>query len=370
VVPIEVKVMPVIQRDTQLTKDFVGEVRGSQEVDLRARVSGVLLKKHFQDGALVRENEPLYSIDPREYRAQLANSEAQLASAQANLARANQDVERYKPLVAENAVSRQVYDNAVAAAQQAQAQVQATRAGIAESSLGVEYATVRAPLTGRIGASQVFEGSLVSAGTTLLATLSKDDPAWVTFSISESDFLAVMKRFGGREPAPDDPARRVRLFLADGSEYPEAGIINFEDRGIDPKTGTYALRATFPNPRHVLRPGLFARIRASGESRANALVVPDRAVVEQLGRYFVTVVGAGDKAEPRPVTLGPRSGGLVVVERGLKPGDVVIVEGALKARAGAALKPVAVTEAELARGPQAPPMPAAKSADAKAAASH
>jgi membrane fusion protein (multidrug efflux system) len=365
--PIEVKVMAVIQRDTQLTKDFVGEVRGSQEVDLRARVSGVVMKKHFLDGALVREGQVLFSIDPREYKAQLANAEAQLAAAQANLSRANQDVERYKPLVAENAISRQVYDNAVAAAGQAAAQVDATRAGIAEANLGVEYATVRAPLTGRIGAAQVFEGSLVTAGTTPLATLSTDDPAWVTFSISEADYLTVLKRFGDREPPPDDAARRVRLFLSDGSEYSEGGMVNFEDRSLDPKTGTYALRATFPNHQHALRPGLFARIRASGEYRAAALMVPDRAIVEQLGRYFVTVVGAGNKAEPRPVQLGPRSAGLVVVDNGLKLGDIVVVEGTLKARPGSILKPIPVTEAELAKGPQAPPMPGAGDAKSQAA---
>jgi membrane fusion protein, multidrug efflux system len=364
---VEVKVMPVIQRDTQLSKDFVGEVRGSQEVDLRARVTGVVMKKHFLDGALVREGQVLFSIDPREYRAQLANAEAQLASAEANLSRARQDVERYKPLVAENAISRQVYDNAVATANQAAAQVDATRAGITEASLGVEYATVRAPLTGRIGAAQVFEGSLVTAGTTPLATLSTDDPAWVTFSISEADYLNVLKRFGGREPPADDPSRRVKLFLSDGSEYSEPGFINFEDRSIDPKTGTYALRATFPNPRHVLIPGLFARVRASGESRTSALMVPDRAIVEQLGRYFVTVVGAGNKAEPRPVQLGPRAAGLVVIDKGLQAGDTVVVEGVLKARPGTILKPVPVTEAELARGPQVAPMPGGGDAKAQAA---
>jgi membrane fusion protein (multidrug efflux system) len=364
--PIDVKVMPVIQRDTQLSRDFVGEVRGSQEVDLRSRVTGVLVKKHFEDGALVRTGEPLFSIDPREYRAQLANSEAQLASAQANLARANQDVERYRPLVAENAISKQVYDNAVAAADQAKAQVDATKAGITESSLGVEYATVRAPFTGRIGAAQVFEGALVTAGTTPLAALSVDDPAWVTFSISEADYLGVLKRVGNRVPPPGDPARRVKLFLSDGSEYAHGGVIDFEDRRLDSKTGTYALRATFPNGEHALLPGLFARIRTVGETRQAALMVPDRAIVEQLGKYFVTVVGAGDKAELRPVLPGPRTAGLVVIEEGLKPGEVVVVEGALKARPGAQLKPLAVTEGELLQAPQTPPPTGVKASQASA----
>ena len=339
---------------TDIYRDFVGEVRGSQEVEIRARVSGILLGKHFEDGGLVNEGELLYTIDALEYRAQVATAEAQLAAAEANLARARQDVERYEPLLRENAISRQVYDTAVATAKQAAAQVEASRAAITEAKLGVEYATVRAPLHGRIGASVVFEGALITAGQTLLATISDDDPAWVYFSVSEADLLAYERRLRERGGADDDASRTVRLQLSDGSMYPAPGLINFADRALDPTTGTYRLRAEFPNPRHDLRPGLFARIRVTAERRSGVIMLPDRAVQQQLGRYFVTVVGDGDKAESRPVELGPRLGNQVVIEKGVAAGDRVVVEGIQKARPGTPLIVTMVTAADLAT-PREPP---------------
>lgn len=345
--PAEVKVVTVAAAPAQLYADKVGEVRGSQEVDLRARVGGVLMKKHFTDGALVKENDPLFSIDPREYRAQLANAQAQLAAAEANLARAQQDVDRYSPLLKENAISRQVYDSAVAAAKQAHAQVTATRASIEEAQLGVEFATVRAPFTGRIGDAKVFEGALITAGVTELVSLYKDDPAWVYFNVSEAELLDYQRRFGAGEPAANSPVREVRLELSDGSIYAAPGKINFVASALDSTTGTFALRAEFPNPQHLLIPGLFGRIRIMARNLADAIVIPDRAVQQQLGRYFVIVVGEGDKAEMRPVQPGPRLGNQWVISEGLKAGDRVVVEGVQKARPGSPLKVTAITAEEL-----------------------
>jgi membrane fusion protein (multidrug efflux system) len=344
---VDVKVIEVRTRPTDIYRDVVGEVRGSQEVEIRARVTGILTGKHFADGSIVARDSLLYTIDAREYRAQVANAEAQLASAEANLARARQDVDRYRPLLAENAISQQVYDNAVAAAKEAAAQVTASRAAIAEARLGVEYAEIRAPLTGRIGASEVFEGALITAGQTLLATISDDDPAWVYFSVSEAELLDYQKRFGYQEPAPDAPQRTVQLSLSDGSVYPLPGVINFSDRALDPTTGTYTLRAEFQNPEHQLVPGLFARIRLTTEHRNAAIVLPDRAVQQQLGRYFVTVVGKDGKAEAHPVKLGPRLGTHWVIDEGVAAGASVVVEGVQKARPGTPLKPSPITEAEL-----------------------
>lgn len=340
--PVEVKAITVAASPTVMYADKVGEVKGSQEVDIRSLVSGILLKKHFEDGALVDKGQLLYSIDAREFRAQVANAQAQVASAEANLARARQDVDRYKPLLADEAISRQTYDNAVAAQRQAQAQVEAARAALAQTQLGVEYAEIRAPLTGRIGAVQVFPGDLVSAGQTQLGTISSDDPAWVYFQISETELLDFAKKRGNENLAPDDPMRVVKLILSDGTVYPQTGLINFGDRALDPTTGTYKIRAEFPNPSHQLIPGMFARVRANSGEAQSALVVPDRAVQEQLGKYFLTVVGADEKAELRPVTLGPRFGNRQVIASGLKDGEKVVVEGAQKARPGTPLKVVAV----------------------------
>ena len=340
--PVEVKVITVEPSSTITYADKVGEVRGSQEVDLRSRVNGILLATHFQDGSVVEKGQLLFSIDPREFRAQVANAQARVASSEANLSRARQDVARYKPLLADEAIARQVYDNAVAAAQQAQAEVDASRAALQEAQLGLDYAEIRAPLKGRIGVAQVFPGGLVSAGQTVLATLSSDDPAWVYFSISEAELLDFERESKGVRPQADDPRLAVRLILSDGSQYPLPGRINFGDRALDPTTGTYRLRAEFPNPDHSLMPGLFARVRATGRELQDALIVPDRAVQEQLGRYFLTVVGEGDKAELRPVTLGPRFGNRQVVTSGLQAGDRVVAEGIQKARPGTALKVIPV----------------------------
>jgi len=349
--PVDVRVIEVHAKSTEVYRDLVGEVRGSQEVEIRSRVTGVLVTKAFRDGSVVRKDDLLYRIDAREYRAQVANADAQLASAQANLARAQQDVDRYEPLVAENAISRQVYDNAVAARKQAAAQVEASRAAISEAKLGVDYADIRAPLSGRIGASAVFEGALITAGTTKLAEISQDDPAWVYFSLSESELLDYQRRYGPQEPSISSALREVKLNLSDGSRYPLPGRINFSDRALDPTTGTYSLRAEFPNPEHQLVPGLFARIRLIAEERPAAMVVPDRAVQQQLGRYFVTVVGADNKAEARPVKLGPRLGTSWVIEDGIKPGDKLVVEGLQKALPGTPLNPVVISEAELNASP-------------------
>ena len=340
--PVEVQVIEVKPGATQLYADKIGEVRGSQEVELRARVSGVLLKQEFVDGSIVQENQPLFTIDSREYRAQLASADAQLASAQANLARAQQDVDRYEPLLAENAISKQVYDSAVAAAKEARAQVEASRAAIDEAKLGVEFATVRAPFAGRIGAAEVFEGALISAGVTQLASLHMDDPAWVYFNVSEAELLDYQRRFRASGRTPEAP-RPVRLQLSDGTIYPQDGEINFVATALDPTTGTFALRAQVPNAQHTLIPGLFARIRVMAEELPDAIVVPDRAVQQQLNRYFVTVVGAEDKAEMRAIVPGPRMGNRWVVTEGLKAGDRVIVEGIQKARPGAPLKVTAVS---------------------------
>lgn len=362
--PVEVKVITAEASPTVMYADKVGEVKGSQEVDIRSMVSGILLKKHFDDGTMVAKGQLLYSVDPREFLAQVANAEAQVASAEANLSRSRQDVERYRPLLADEAIARQVYDNAVAAARQAEAQVTASRAALDQTRLGVEYAQIRAPLHGRIGAVQIFPGDLVTAGQTLLGTISSDDPAWVYFQISETEMLAFTKRHGSTDPPADDPARIVKLMLSDGSDYPLTGLINFGDRALDPTTGTLKIRAEFPNPEHRLIPGMFVRVRATTGQPVNALVVPDRAVQEQLGKYFLTVVGADEKAELRPVTLGPRFGNRQVINSGIESGDRVVVEGLQKARPGSPLKVVAVTLEDFDR----PAAPNAESAGTATAA--
>lgn len=343
--PVDVKVVVVATAPTEIYRDLVGEVRGSQEVEIRSRVSGVLTTRHFADGVMVDQGQLLYTIDAREYRAQVATAEANLASAEANLARARQDVERYGPLLAENAISRQVYDNAVAAAKVAEAQVRASRAAITEAKLGVEYAEVRAPMTGRIGASQVFEGALITAGQTLLATISDDDPAWVDFSLSESELLDYMRRYGLTEPAADSAQRYVHLTLSDGTQYPHPGRINFADRALDPTTGTFTLRAEFANPQHQrarpLRPHRrHGREARSGHRRSRSRGAAAARTVFRHGSRR----GRRGRSAPGDARASRRQW---VVDEGLAVGDRMVVEGVQKARPGTPLRPTVITAAEL-----------------------
>lgn len=349
--PAPVQAMAVIERDTPIFQEYVGEVRGIQEVDLRSRVSGILVSVHFQDGQIVKQGERLFQIDPRPFEAELANAQGNLAGAQAEVARANLDVERYKPLVPVNAIPKQIYDNAVAAADQAQARVEALRASITQARLDIEFSRVTSPVTGRIGRRAVDPGALVSAGTTVLGTVSLDDPAYVYFSISENSLIDLQRR-SVRRPEPGDtrPITRVTLTLSDGTPYPLPGVINFADRSIDPQTGTFTLRASFPNPDRRLLSGQYARVRVLYDTRPQALLVPERAVTETLGSFSVVIVGEGDKAEVRQVTPGPRAGRLWVIDQGLKPGERVVVEGIQRARPGATLAVTPISEAE-ATGP-------------------
>lgn len=339
---VEVRVAPVVQRDAAVSVELVGDVRGSQQVDVRARVGGVVTRKHFQDGSLVEEGQALFTIDPRSFIAARADARARLAEAEANFTQAEQEVERYRPLVAANAIPKQTYDTAVTAAEQSGARVEALKAALTQADLSLEYATVRAPLSGHIGEAQVFEGALVLEGQTLLATVSRDDPAWVYFSISENDLLASTRRYLEGRARP----RSATITLSDGTPYPHEGRLNFADRAVDPRTGTFTLRTEFPNPQRVLQPGMFVRTRIVIDEVPGALLVPDRAVQEQLGRHFAIVVGAGDKAEQRAVTLGPRVGNDWVVEKGLAAGERVVVEGLQKARPGTLLKLLPTAAAE------------------------
>ncbi len=337
--PTAVSVIDIKPRDIILYTDFVGEVRGSQEIDIRARVSGVLLKQHFEDGIEVEAGQLLYSIDDRDLKEGVNEAEGALASAQSELSRATLDVDRYRPLVKKKAISRQQFDNAVAVQKAARAQVESAKAAVEQAKVNVGFATIAAPVAGRIGNSLVQEGDLITAGSTLMAQISNTDPAWVYFSVSEAELLDYESRHGvvGAVTEESKSGAVVNLFLSDGSKYAHDGKINFTDRGLDRKTGTYQLRAEFPNPKQELRSGLFARIRVETETLNDVFMVPDKAVTQQLNQFFVTAIKEDKTAERRPVTVGPRQGGLWVIKEGLKAGDQVIVEGIQKARPDAPL---------------------------------
>jgi RND family efflux transporter MFP subunit len=346
--PPEVTVMQITPEPARLSIDIVGEIKAYREVELYARVSGNLLEMHFQPGQKVAEGDLLFVIDPGPYQTSLTNAEANLAQALASLARVRQDVERYKPLLPDNAIPRQVFDQTVAQAEQEEAVVASKRAAVERARLDLEYTRIRSPLSGRIGLQKVEVGALVTAGQTPLATVATLDPVAVYFSVSETDYLTYARQ--RREAAAQGGGARgselpVELVLADGRVYGLSGRIDYSDPAVNPTTGTLTLRALFDNPDDLLRSGMNSRVRIYYSDLAEAILVPQRAVTETLGRYFITVIGADNRAELRPVQLGVRRGESWLVEQGLGAGERVVVDGVQKARPGQEVTPILLNPA-------------------------
>lgn len=346
----EVVIETLSERTTPLTVDVVAEVKAYREVDIYSRISGQLVKQSFKPGQKIKEGELLFSIDPRAYDEAIIDARAKLAEAESVLARTRQDVARYTLLLPDNAIPRQTYDQAVATEQQNVAVVQARRAGLERARLDRSYAEVRSPISGQIGLQKIEVGALVSAGQTVLATVSTLDPVVAYFSIPEVEYINLAKRtLERRKQNKNDDKHPIELILADGSVYSEAGELDFADRSLNPATSTLTLRAVFPNPSGLLRPGLNTRVRFIRDVSRDALLIPQKAVTELLGKQFVAVVGAGDKVEQRPIRTGARIGDLWLVESGLKAGERIVVEGVQKAQPGTVVKPIAAPAAAAGR---------------------
>ena len=344
--PPEVVVQVVSQQTTPLKVDIVAEVKAYREVELRPRVTGLVTKLSFQPGQRVKEGELLMQIDPRPYDEQVTDAQAKLAESEAQLARARQDVARYEPLLPDNAIPRQTYDQAVAQEKSNAAVVTARRASLETAKLSRSYAEVRSPITGRIGLQKVELGALATAGQTVLATVSTLDPMVVYFSVPEIAYLEYARRLAALQKAGKAGTEPpVDLILADGSTYRQRGKFDFADRALDPTTGTLTVRAVFANPDDLLRPGMNIRVRFVSEVAENAILIPQRAVTEMLGKQFASVVGEGNKIEQRPITTGARIGELWLVKSGLKAGEKIVVDGLQKARPGVVVRPVAAASA-------------------------
>jgi len=326
-----VKAMKVIQRDTPVTYEFVGQVEAKNEVQIRAKVSGNIVGRMVTGGVAVTKGQPLFQIDRRQYESAMLAARAQLAQAEAALANSRLDVARYKTLAGQQAIAEQVLDNALAVEQQDEAQVEAYQARLQQAEDDLADTLIVSPVSGRIDVNTLSAGTFVQPGVNLLATVSSIDPVLVSFSMSENEYLRFA-RLGQKSSW----GQGLKLVLSDGSEYPITGKMEQMDRSLS-QDGTIIFKAAFSNSQGILVPGMFARVIAQGEIRHQALLVPQRAVQQMLGKTFVTVVAEGDKAESRPVTMGPRVGDLWLVETGLKAGDRVIVEGFLKTPPGTPL---------------------------------
>ena len=339
--PAEVGVMVVRTEPVALTTELSGRTSAYLVSEVRPQVSGVIKARLFQEGGIVRAGQPLYQIDPATYRASLQSANAGLAQAQAAYTTAKLKADRYKELVAISAVSRQDNDDAQAAAQQAAANVQAQRAAVAQAAINLGYTRVVAPISGRIGKSSVTAGALVTASQpTALATVQNLDKVYVDVTQSAADLLRLKRDLAAGEIGGPASAQ-VSLILEDGSTYPRPGTLAFSDVTVDPGTGSVGLRAVFPNPEGVLLPGLYVRARVNKGLVPNGVLAPQAAVTrDPKGQAMAFVVGAGNKAEQRPLTVAQTVADKWLVTAGLKAGERVIVEGLQNVRPGAIVKPV------------------------------
>jgi membrane fusion protein (multidrug efflux system) len=382
--PPTVEVAEVSQQDTPIYSEYPAQTYARSLVEVRGRVDGYIEKWLFRPGQQVKAGQPLYVLDLRPYRAHVEQAqgalrqaeadltfaqqqtsvlqaEANLVASRANLVKAQQDYERFKPLVEQDAAARQELEASVAALRAAEATVRANEANLAQvkvntrtqvqgsegkvqaqtgalqtAKLNLQYGTISAPISGLIGDTLVPVGGLVSANSDQpLTTIAPLDPMWVRFKINESQYLEFQKLRAGSK----GPGVPLQLLLADNSVFPQTGHIENTLNQVDTKTGTLEMQAQFPNPKGLILPGQFGRVRFITEQRPNAILIPQRAIQQNQNIQSVYVVGAENKAEARPVKTGPRVGDDWIIEQGLKPGEKVIVEGLLSVRPGAVVNP-------------------------------
>src|SRR5437763_10963723 len=351
--PPEVNVVSVTPHTLPLAFEYVGQTAGSREVEVRARVPGIILKRNFTEGAPVKEGQSLYTIDATPFEAAAARAEADVAAAEARYDQAKRNAARLKPLYAEKAVSQKENDDAVSAEEIGAADVKAARTRLVEARLNVAYTKVEAPVSGVASRSLRSEGSLVEGPQTLLTTVMQVDPIWVNFGIPDNEQAALTSEVqAGRVAVPKNGQFEVALKRADGSMYERTGKLNFSDVRVSTATGTRETRAELPNPRGELRPGEFVRVILRGATRPNALTVPQRAVLEGPQGKFVYIVDEKGTAQPRPLEVGDWAGDAWVVNKGVQPGDKVIVEGLMRLGPGA---PVRIADANSAGKPPAQP---------------
>ena len=342
--PAEVSVFTVEAKSLPASFEYTGQTVGSREVEVRARVSGILLKRNFTEGRPVKAGESLYTIDPATFAAALARSEADVAAAAARYDQAQRNAARLKPLYAEKAVSQKDYDDAISAENIGAADLKAARARLVQDRLNLDYTKVEAPISGVASRSQRSEGTLVSGPDMLLTTVVQVDPIWILFGVPDNEAGRIRREVeAGRLQLPKGGSFEVEVRLSDGSVYQKKGKLNFSDIKVTPATGTRESRAEVPNPSGALQPGEFVRVILRGAVRPNATTVPQRAVLEGPQGKFVYVVSDKGTADARPVVLGEWAGNEWIVTEGLKPGDRVIIDGLMKLGPGA---PVKVAEAK------------------------
>jgi len=343
----ELEVARVIQKDVPIVSEWVATLDGYVNAQIQAQVTGYIVAQKYKEGSFVRKGQILFRIDPRPFQALLDQANAQLAQAQAQLGKTEMDVARDTPLARERAIAQSQLDNDRQANRAAKAAVKAAEAQVEQTRLNLDFTDVKSLVDGIAGIAQVQIGNLVNP-TTVLTSVSQMDPIKVYFSISEQEYLHFAERINAQTqkeiPSGGPP---FDLILADGSTYPHKGTGLLTNRQVDISTGSIQLVCSFPNPRNILRPGQFGRLRAAAEVRRGALLVPQKAVSELQGAYQLAIVGSDNKVSIRPVTVGERVGEAWIIESGVKPGELVIVEGLQKVQGGSTVK---IKQTEPAKG--------------------
>lgn len=337
--PPEVVVITVEPKAVPVRFEYPAQTAGSREVEVRARTTGIILKRNFQEGAAVKAGQSLFTLDPAQTRVALARAEADLAVTQARLAQARRDAERLKPLLPARAVSQKEFDDATSAAAIGAADVKAAQARVREARLNLDYTRVESPISGVASRALLSEGSLVSGPDVLLTTVTQSNPIYVLFGISDAEHAKLRRDIdAGRIVLPADKRFIVNLKLPDGSMYEHSAKLDFSDVRVGTSTASSEARAEIPNPAGILRPGQFVRAVLSGAQRPRAMLVPQRAVLDGPQGKFVLLVDRDGKVQPRPIQPGDWSGDQWVIDSGLNGGERVIVDGMLKAAPGMPVK--------------------------------
>ncbi|WP_189635827.1 efflux RND transporter periplasmic adaptor subunit [Pseudomonas chlororaphis] len=339
--PVEVTIFTPRPADVPASMVFVGQTQSAQAVDIRARVNGFLIKRNYTEGARVKKDQLLFEIDHAPFLAELESAKAELAMQKARYEKSKANLDRVGPLAAENALSPKDLDNAMGNTKAAAASMEAARAKVKVQELNLSYTYIRSPVDGISDYALLPDGSYVSAGQNLLTTVSTYDPMRVALSVSEEQYLGLHTRVESKAlRMPENGKLQAGLTLADGQAYAHTGDVTFTSSTFNQKTGTFLVRADFPNPKAELRPGQFVRIRLSGAHYTNAIAIPQRAVMHSAKGDFVFVVDAEDKAQVRPVTVADQDAAMWRISSGLKGGEQVVVDGNSKLVPGHPLKVV------------------------------
>lgn len=339
--PVEVTVIEVEPRDTPVSFEYVGQTESSRQVQIRARVNGFLDQRVYTEGSLVKVGEVLFKQDPKPFQAALDAAKGALGEQKARLKVARDNLARVRPLTAQKALSQKDLDDAIGQELAAAAAVETARANVDQAELNLGYTTITTPVTGLSSYAQVQDGSYLGPENSLLTYVAQIDPIWVNFSLSENDVLRFRReRQSGLLSAPEADNVEVEVVLADGSVFPHRGRITFANADYSPQTGTFLLRATLPNPDGLLRPGQFLRVNLLGSIRPNAILVPQKAVLQGAQGHFAWILDKEGKAQLRHLEVGSWLGDQWFINAGLKPGDRVVVDGVMRLSAGMPVKVV------------------------------